>query len=200
MQVSGFRKLIVALAIVSVSINGTFAPEHALGAVQEDESSQEYAARLYEGNCQSVEMTSLDDFSSATPEAGAVGEQVSYSLVATVDVPLSTMVSSPHAIAVDLQLGGVAETIACGDITGPAESQRLVLGLNSVETGELIGVAVVRAGDQAETSIAVFLVLGDSRPIQEDIADGQDRQDQDGQDVNGQDPDDGDSEMPEGGV
>lgn len=110
------------------------------------------------GSCDAPDLDDLAGFTAATPEAGG-GDRSAYSFAAKVDQPFAELLSSPHAVLVERVDGDVATAFACGTLAAEGDPDRAVIALESVETGDLVGVAVASANDDGGTSIVVFLFL-----------------------------------------
>lgn len=115
-------------------------------------------ATVYPGSCEAPSPNDLAGFTAATPEAGG-GDRDAVSFVARVDQSLTDLLSEPHVLLIERVDGDVATAFACGTIAADGEPDRVVVALESVETGGLAGVAVASSDDDGETAIVIFLLL-----------------------------------------
>jgi hypothetical protein len=153
-----------------------------------------YTIRLYPGSCDALDMELITDAAPAvaTPGAGTDALDPTYSFELDIESTLPDLVSEPHAIAVEMLEGDLTATWACGQVAGDAAGGKLVVGLASIETGDLVGVAVLREYEQGTVRIEAYLLPGSGSsddPGPEATDDGGDTEVPDGDDAD-----------PEGGV
>jgi hypothetical protein len=158
-----------------------------------------YTASIYAGECDALEPATALSGGNATPVSGSTAATSVYALESTVDIPITDLVSAPHAIAVESIEGDLAMMVGCGEIAAQDIDGAIVVGLTSTDSGGLAGVAIVReqAGDQV--TLEIYLVLSAEGDTIGSGDDADSESDEDATD-DGTDPDNEDEENPEGGV
>ncbi len=141
------------------------------GSLAQSEPEGSLAARVSEGDCETPDLRPIVDMPDATPEAGGQDGVMPLSFAASVDVAYADIVTEPHVVVIERSDGELAAMIACGVVQGDPDTDRVVSGLFSTDTGELAGVAVVAADDEdaGTVSVVVFLMMaGDAPGLGED--------------------------------
>jgi hypothetical protein len=158
---------------------------------QETEAGVAFAAHVHRGDCTLFNPADAVGSGEAVSEPG--GPHTAYAFDIELDVSMSVLVETPHAITLESLSPEVAAPQACGEIVGTASDGRLVTGIWALGSDALEGIAVLESTGEKTTKVSVYLVLfgeGD-QPVQEDAED---------DDGDNNEPDDDDSDDPEGGL
>jgi uncharacterized cupredoxin-like copper-binding protein len=104
-------------------------------------------------------LTAIPSTEFATPETAAAGDATALraaSSVTTLDVALTDLLASPHAIAVLQSSPEADQDVVCGDVGGAATAD-VAVGLRETNGSGDAGLAVLHA-DGARTTVTVYLV------------------------------------------
>jgi len=122
------------------------------------------SAQIFTGNCADVGSVAAD-LGLVQAGQGAVVGSGGTDLVAQgfgiAGIPFTTLVESPHAVAVSEDVNAGGDVIACGDIGGNlTDTGALVIALRTQGSGAVSGVAVLAPvlDDPEGTGVSVFLV------------------------------------------
>jgi hypothetical protein len=122
------------------------------------------SAQIFTGNCADVGSVAAD-LGLVQAGQGAVVGSGGTDLVAQgfgiAGIPFTTLVESPHAVAVSEDVNAGGDVIACGDIGGNlTDTGALVIALRTQGSGAVSGVAVLAPAldDPEGTGVSVFLV------------------------------------------
>lgn len=123
-------------------------------------------AQIVSGTCQSPE-TQLADLGLVRVGQGeAVGAASTAAVAqgyAVAVIPFSTLIQSPHAIAITADDANTARFVACGDVGGRlTDTGSLVISLQSLGSGLPEGIAVLAPTleNPDATGVSIFLVTG----------------------------------------
>src|SRR5680860_158614 len=101
-----------------------------LHAIQQNAS---YRARLYAGDCETIDLSNAIAAGDATIESGSDESSWSWSFAMTIDGPIGDVTAAPHAISVEVAEGDLVTTVACGELAGEIVGARLVTPLTAPE-------------------------------------------------------------------
>ncbi|HYZ46528.1 MAG TPA: hypothetical protein VE712_02570 [Actinomycetota bacterium] len=124
------------------------------------------SAQIYSGTCADLDAVAADLGVVQEGQGAAVGaggtDPVAQGF-GTAGVAFTSLVESPHAVAVSEDADAGGGIVACGDIAGNlTDTGALVIALRTQDTGAVAGMAVLApALDNPEvTSGSIFLVAG----------------------------------------
>lgn len=154
------------------------APRHqpVIDAMDQDSS---YRGGLYAGDCESITLTDAITTSNATRESGSDETSWSYSFAMAADGSIGDVTAGPHSIFIERVEGDLSTSLACGELAGEIVGERLIAPLATTDSGEVVGIAVLRQGDDgADVVVEAYMVLsadhalpGDEDDDEPDLAD-----------------------------
>lgn len=124
------------------------------------------SAQIFSGNCANLDAVAADLGLVQAGQGAVIGSGGPDSVAqgfGTAGIPFTTLVESPHAVAVSEDVDAGGGVIACGDIGGNlTDTGALVIALRTQGSGVVSGVAVLAPAldDPEGTGVSVFLVGG----------------------------------------
>lgn len=153
-----FGRAFVAAALVgAVLLAGS-------GAIDARVTPDTHPSFIYRGTCAGLgdvayPLTPIlsSEFASPESEAGAATANRTSSSVTTLDVSLTELLASPHAIAVRQITPGATQNVICGDVGGIVTRGELAIGLGEVQGSGDVGLAILESAG-SRTTVTVYLV------------------------------------------